>query len=192
VAEAWREARPDTLLGRCRRLGLDLRETEGLATLLLVAGTETAASAMARTVALLHDTGEQDRLRAHPELLPDAVREGLRVSTPAPVIGRAVRADVVVAGRRLCAGERVLVLAYTANNAPGGYRLDRGYLPDNRQLWFGAGRHLCLGAPVARAELAALLTVLGGTGRAWRVVERRYGRRVIIPSYSRLRICLDR
>jgi cytochrome P450 len=192
VAEAWRQGRPDTLLGRCRRLGLDLRETEGLATLLFVAGTGTAASAMARTVALLHDTGEQDRLRAQPELLPDAVREGLRVSTPAPVIGRAVRADVVVAGRELRAGQRVLVLAYTANNAPGGFRLDRGYLPDNRQLWFGAGRHLCLGAPVARAELTALLTALGGTGRAWRVVERGYARRVLVASYSRLRIRLAR
>jgi len=64
---------------------------------MLVAGTETAASAMARTVALIHDTGQLPLLRADPALIPDAVREGLRVSTPAPVIGRHVSADVTVA-----------------------------------------------------------------------------------------------
>ncbi|MER7274499.1 cytochrome P450 [Dactylosporangium sp. NPDC000244] len=191
VAAAWRDAPADRLLGRCRELGLGLRETEGLAVLLMVAGTETAASAMARTVALLHDTASQQRLRAEPHRIADAVREGLRVTTPAPVIGRSVSADVQVAGRRLRAGERVLMLTYTANNAPGGFDLDREYLPDNRQLWFGAGRHLCLGAPVARAELTALLRALLATGRPWRIVERRYGRRVLIPTYARLRIALS-
>ena len=33
----------------------------------------------------------------------------------------------------------------------------RPYLPQNRQLWFGAGRHLCLGGPLARAELGAIV-----------------------------------
>jgi cytochrome P450 len=190
VAAAWRDAPGDTLLGRCRELGLGLRETEGLATLLMVVGTQTTASAMARTVALLHDTGEQERLRAEPQRMVDAVREGLRVTTPVPVIGRSVSADLEIAGRRLRAGQRVLMLTYTVNNAPGGFNLDRGYLPDNRQLWFGAGRHFCLGAPVGRAELSSLLHALLAAGRPWRIVERRYGRRVLIPTYARLRIAL--
>jgi cytochrome P450 len=190
VAAAWRDAPGDTLLGRCRELGLGLRETEGLATLLMVAGTQTTASAMARTVALLHDTAEQERLRAEPQRMVDAVREGLRVTTPVPVIGRSVSADLEIAGRRLRAGQRVLMLTYTANNAPGGFNLDRGYLPDNRQLWFGAGRHFCLGASVGRAELSSLLNALLAAGRPWRIVERRYGRRVLIPTYARLRIAL--
>jgi len=190
VAAAWRDAPGDTLLGRCRELGLGLRETEGLATLLMVVGTQTTASAMARTVALLHDTAEQERLRAEPQRMVDAVREGLRVTTPVPVIGRSVRADLEIAGRRLRAGQRVLMLTYTANNAPGGFNLDREYLPDNRQLWFGAGRHFCLGAAVGRAELSSLLHALLAAGRPWRIVERRYGRRVLIPTYARLRIVL--
>jgi cytochrome P450 len=190
VAAAWCDAPGDTLLGRCRELGLGRRETEGLATLLMVAGTQTTASAMARTVALLHDTAEQERLRAEPQRMADAVREGLRVTTPVPVIGRSVSADLEIAGRRLRAGQRVLMLTYTANNAPGGFDLDRGYLPDNRQLWFGAGRHFCLGAPVGRAELSSLLHALLAAGRPWRIVERRYGRGVLIPTYARLRIVL--
>nr|WP_051876577.1 hypothetical protein [Cellulosimicrobium sp. MM] len=73
VPDGWRHAPADRLLGRCRELGLGLEETTGLASLLMVAGTETSASAMARTTALLIDTGEQHRLlrlladeRAHP------------------------------------------------------------------------------------------------------------------------------
>lgn len=186
VPQAWRSAGPDTLLGRCRELGLELRESTGLAALLMVAGTETAASAIGRTVALLHDTGEQHRLLADPQRLPDAVREGLRVTTPAPVIGRSVRRDVEVAGRRLRAGERVLLLTWSANTAAGGFDLDRPYLPENRQLWFGAGRHLCLGAALARAELGAVLGTLIDGGRPWRVVHRRAARRALIPTYRSL------
>ncbi|MBW0117940.1 cytochrome P450 [Pseudonocardia sp. KRD-169] len=190
VPDAWRDAPPETLLGRCRELGLGLRETTGLAALLMVAGTETAASAMARTVALLHDTGDQHRLLADPTRLPDAVREGLRVTTPAPVIGRSVKRDVTVAGRRLRAGERVLLLTWTANTAPGGFDLDRPYLPDNRRLWFGAGRHLCLGAALAQAEVGAMVETVTAAGRPWTVERRRPARRALIPAYAELRVRL--
>lgn len=176
----------DTIIGRCRSLGLTLQETKGLSTLLMVAGTETAASAMARTAALLYDTGEQHRLIAAPEHRDDAVREALRVTSPAPIIGRSVMADFTIAGRRLRAGERVVVLTWTANNLAGEYRIDRPYLPQNRQLWFGAGRHLCLGGPLARAELSAIVELLVGDGRPFRVVSRRYGTKVLIPAYAEL------
>jgi cytochrome P450 len=83
-----------------------------------------------------------------------------------------------------------MILIWTANHAPGGYALDRPYLPENRQLWFGAGRHLCLGAPVARAEIGALLRMLVDCGRGYRVVGRAYRRKVLIPSYASLRIRL--
>jgi cytochrome P450 len=190
VAAGWRTAQAGTLVGRCRDLGLGRRETEGLAALLLVAGTQTTASAMARTVALLHDTGQQDRLLADPGRIGDAVREGLRVTTPVPVIGRRVTADIEVSGRRMRAGQRVLLLTYTADNAPGGFDLDRVPPPDNRHLWFGAGPHFCLGATVGRAEVSSMLAALVATGRRWRIVERRYARRALIPAYARLRIAL--
>ena len=184
-------AHEDTIIGRCRTLGLSLQETKGLSTLLMVAGTETAASAMARTAALLYDSGEQHRLIAAPEHRDDAVREALRVTSPAPIIGRSVMADFTIAGRRLRAGERVVVLTWTANNLAGEYRIDRPYLPQNRQLWFGAGRHLCLGGPLARAELSAIVELLVGDGRPFRVVSRRYGTKVLIPAYASLVVQKD-
>ena len=191
VPEAYAEAPPSTLLGRCRTAGLTLDESRGLASLLLVAGTETAASAMARTVALLHDTGSQHALLADASLMDAAVREGLRVSTPAPMIGRHVSDDVEVGGRRLRAGERVLLLTYTADNAVGPFDLTRPYNPDTRQLWFGGGRHLCLGAPVARAEISRMLGAVTACGKPFRIVRRRYARKVLIPSYASLWITVS-
>lgn len=186
IDAAFETASGDTIIGRCRDLGLSLQETKGLSTLLMVAGTETAASAMARTAALLYDTGEQHRLIGRPKLMESAVREALRVTSPAPIIGRSVLADLEIGGKHLKAGERIVVLTWTANNLAGDYRVDREYIPQNRQLWFGAGRHLCLGGPLARAELTKIVQLLVGDGRAFRVVSRRYGRKVLIPAYESL------
>ncbi len=190
VPQAFRDSPPSTLLGRCRELGLAEHEATGLATLLLVAGTETAASAMGRTVALLADSGQVHDVVAEPGLVPDAVREGLRVSTPAPVIGRNIVRDTRIGRLTVRAGERVVLLTYVADNAVGPFDVRRPYDPSTRQLWFGAGRHLCLGAPVARAEVAHLLSALVGTGRPWRVVRRVPARRALIPTYQVLEIAL--
>lgn len=198
VPEGWRTAPEDRLLGRCRELGLSLEETTGLASLLMVAGTETSASAMARTTALLIDTGEQHRLieglrnpgppppPGTPDLMENTVREGLRMTSPASIIGRGVSADVEVAGRQLRAGERIMIMTWAANVAVGPFRIDRPYVPENRQLWFGAGRHLCLGAALAKAEIAALLHALWDDGVPLQVVSRRPSRRVLVPGYHQL------
>lgn len=186
IDSAFETASGGTIIGRCRDLGLTLQETKGLSTLLMVAGTETAASAMSRTAALLHDTGQQHALIANPKLMENAVREALRVTSPAPIIGRSVLADLTIGKHTLRAGERIVVLTWTANNLAGDYRVDRDYIPQNRQLWFGAGRHLCLGGPLARAELTKIVELLLGDGRPFRVVSRRYGKRVLIPAYESL------
>jgi len=204
VPEGWRTAPPEQLLGRCRELGLGLEETTGLASLLMVAGTETSASAIARTTALLVDTGEQHRLLAglaagtevedtvrpgvttRIDPVAAAVREGLRMTSPASVIGRGVAAEVEIAGRRLQAGERLMILTWSANSHVGPFRADRPYVRETRQLWFGAGRHLCLGAALARAEIGAVLHALWDDGVPLRVVRRRAERRVLVPGYASL------
>ncbi len=188
VPEAYESADKNALLGRCREAGIPLREARGLASLLLVAGTETAASAMTRGVALLYDTGQQHDLRAEPDLLPGAVWEILRVTTPAPLIGRHITADVTAAGKLLRRGDRALMLTYTTNNAVGRFEIRRSPERKIRQLWFGAGPHVCLGAPLARAEIMYLLQTLLGQEQPWRVVRRRASRNVIIPTYAHLAI----
>ncbi len=188
VEQAYRTGGPDTILGRCRDLDLGLDLAKGLTTLLVIAGTETGASSLTRTVALLHDTGQQHRLLADPELTANAVREGLRVTTPAPVIGRHIARDTEIDGRRLRRDGRVMMLTYVADNKAGPFDITRAYVPETRQLWFGAGRHLCLGAAVARVQLTRLLETLTADGRPWQVVSRAPARRVLVPTYESLRI----
>ncbi|WP_433327179.1 cytochrome P450 [Spirillospora sp. CA-294931] len=188
VDAAYRAAGAGTILGRCREMDLGLPLARGLATLLAIAGTETGASGTSRTVALLHDTGQQHALLRDPGLMENAVREGLRVSTPAPVIGRHVARDAEVEGQRLRAGERILLLTYLATTGVGPFDIRREYVPETRQLWFGGGRHLCLGAAVARLQITRMLETLHSTGRPYRVVSRRAARRVLVPTYASLRI----
>ncbi|MFI6867993.1 cytochrome P450 [Nocardia sp. NPDC050406] len=190
VPAAYERADGNTTLGRCRELGLDVQHAAGLAILMAVAGTDTLASAMTRMIALLHDSGEQHALLAAPDRLPDAVRETLRVTSPAYLVGRSVTADVEIAGRQLRAGEHVKILTWSINNAVGDFKIHRDYVPETRQLWFGGGRHLCLGAQLVHSELGSLLEALTAAGRPFEIVERRYRRKVFIPTYETLRIRL--
>ncbi|WP_067700822.1 cytochrome P450 [Nocardia jejuensis] len=190
IPAAYERADGDTTLGRCRELGLELEHASGLAMLMAVAGTDTLASAMSRMAALLHDSRDQRILLAMPERTPDAVRETLRVTSPAYLVGRSVTADVEIAGRKLVAGEHVKILTWSINNAVGDFSVNRDYVPETRQLWFGGGRHLCLGAQLVHSELTALLQALTANGRPYEIVERRYRRKVFIPTYEVLRIRL--
>ncbi len=86
---------------------------------------------------------------------------------PALLIGRHVISSVAVGGKQLRAGEWVLLLTYVANTVVGLFDIAAPYLLANRQLWFGAGRHLCFGAFVVRAEMTQLLQALLACGRSW-------------------------
>ncbi|MFI7587514.1 cytochrome P450 [Spongisporangium articulatum] len=200
MERAFRTAPDTTMLGRCREIGLSFAEARGLCVLMLVAATETGATSMTRAVALLHDTGQQHGVLAsaaahggelpEPELA-DVVREVLRVTSPATVVGRHVTGDVALHGRQLHDGDRVLMLIHTANNASGPFDVTRAPGPGYQQLWFGAGRHICVGAPVARAEIAMFLRELIAVGRPWTVTGRRYSVGVINPAYRRLTVRCD-
>jgi hypothetical protein len=65
--------------------------------------------------------------------------------------------------------------------------LSRRAAHDPRRLWFGAGPHYCLGAPLALAEIRALMdAVLQGGAR--RIARRRPARGVLIPAYARFEV----
>ena len=61
-------------------------------------------------------------------------------------------------------------------------------MPANRQLWSGAGRHLCLGGPLAQAEEAARIVelLMGDGGWSRRVVSLGLRAQVLIPAYESL------
>jgi cytochrome P450 len=137
--------------------GLSERELLGMIFLLLVAGHETTVNLIGSgTLALLLSPGELARLRADPSLLPGAVEELLRYTSPVNhATFRFTAGPVEVGGTLIPAREAVLVAIASANRDPDRYpapdRLDIGR-DAGGNLAFGHGIHYCLGAPLARME----------------------------------------
>ena len=133
--------------------------------LVLVGGDETTRHVISGGVAaLLQHPDQMDRLRSDPSLLPTAIEEMLRWSSPIRNMNRTATKDVEVNGHLIREGDRVLLLYPSANrdekvfDDPFGF--DVGRTP-NEHVAFGAyGRHHCLGAPLARLELRIMFEEL--------------------------------
>jgi cytochrome P450 len=139
-------------------------ELVGTAVLLLMAGHEATVNVIGNGVlALLTHRAEWERLLAAPALLPTAVEELIRFDAPLQLFERTATEETSVAGYRVAAGEKVAALLGAAARDPAVFaepdRLDVGRSP-NPHLGFGAGIHYCVGAPLARVEIAAALEAL--------------------------------
>lgn len=139
-------------------------ELVGTAALLLMAGHEATVNVIGNgTRALLDDPREWARLVADPGLVPPAVEELIRFDAPLQLFVRTALRDTTVAGFAVAAGSDVGALLGAAARDPDAFadpdRLDLGRSP-NPHLGFGAGVHYCLGAPLARIEIAATLHAL--------------------------------
>jgi cytochrome P450 len=144
---------------------LSIEELRMLAAGILMAGTDTTRNQLAAAVDILCDHPEQWELLAQrPELAMGAVEELMRFS---PVILGAMRMtmeDVEYAGVALPVGTFIMVNTAAANRDPDAYE-DPDRLDIRRQgaapmQTFGAGAHYCLGANLARRELAEALVVM--------------------------------
>lgn len=139
-------------------------ELIGTCALLLNAGHEATVNATVNGWwALFRNPGELERLRADPSLLPTAVEELLRWDTPLQMFERWVLSDITVCGVDIPRGVEVALLFGSANRDgevfPSPDTLDVGRV-DNPHISFGAGIHFCLGAPLARIELAESFAAL--------------------------------
>ncbi|MFW5417607.1 cytochrome P450 [Nocardiopsis sp. CNT-189] len=132
--------------------------------LLVVAGNDTVRSALpGGLLALLEHPGELARLEADPSLLPSAVEEMLRWHPPVLTFRRTAVRDTELAGRRIAAGDKVVVYHCSAHfderALPDPHRFDVARSP-NPHLAFGDGPHLCMGAHFARMQMHAFFTEL--------------------------------
>jgi cytochrome P450 len=123
----------------------------------MLAGHITTSSGISNLVLrLAADRALQDRLRAEPDRIPDAIEESLRLDTPQQAMPRRCLRDVEIGGQTIRAGERVLFNYGSANvdpehwENPRDFDLDR---EDKRHVAFGRGIHMCIGAPLARMEM---------------------------------------
>jgi cytochrome P450 len=132
---------------------------------LLLAGHETTTNMSANAIlTLLQDRASWDAIVADPALIPNAVEECLRFRPSVVAWRRLARTNVEVGGVKIPAGQRVLCYLPSGNR-------DEEYFPDGEtfdieranarsHVAFGFGRHFCLGAPLARFELAVILEEL--------------------------------
>ncbi|WP_077087615.1 cytochrome P450 [Mycobacterium rhizamassiliense] len=146
--------------------------------LLFSAGAETTRNAVAGGLLALTEHPEQWRvLRANPDLLPSAVEEMVRWTSPSPSKRRTATRDITLGGQAIEAGQKVQVWEGSANRD--GAAFDRADEFDiarkpNPHLGFGQGVHYCLGANLARLELRVLFEELlsrFGAGRVAQPVE---------------------
>lgn len=146
---------------------LTLEEFENLFWLFAVAGNETLRNGIPGGMqALLERPDAQDRLRADPAAIPAAVEEMLRWWTPVMTFRRTAATATTVAGQTIRAGDKVAVSFTAANRDPSLYPdpdtfvVDRyaASPPPRAHLAFGFGPHFCLGANLARVQMAAIFT----------------------------------
>jgi cytochrome P450 len=144
---------------------LNAAELRMLAGGLLLAGTDTTRNQVAASVHVLCEHPEQwELLREHPELAMRAVEETMRHSPIACGTLRLVVEDAELDGQAFPAGTMVLVNTAAANRDPAVYddpdRVDITREDAPPILTFGGGIHYCLGANLARREIAEALNVL--------------------------------
>ncbi|OBJ18017.1 cytochrome P450 [Mycobacterium colombiense] len=144
---------------------LDAAELRMLAGGLLLAGTDTTRNQVAASVQVLCEHPEQwELLRRRPELAMRAVEETMRHSPIACGTLRLVVEDAELDGYSFPAGTAVLVNTFAANRDPAVYddpdRVDITRDAAPPILTFGGGVHYCLGANLARREIAEALNVL--------------------------------
>ncbi|GMA89893.1 cytochrome P450 [Homoserinibacter gongjuensis] len=176
-----------TVPGRMRALGLSEPEALGAVGAFVLTGTETIVSYLPRLVALLVDSGWHARLAADPSGTDAAIAEALRVTTPSPVMLRAVTAPTRIGPVAVRPGDRIILGTYWADTALGVFDPDANPAASLKQLWFGAGAHYCLGAPLAMAQIRlALDALLVHPGLS--ITRRRAARGVLIPSYAELEV----
>jgi len=144
-------------------------ELVGLCVTLLIAGHETTANQINMFLVVLHEYPEQlERLRSHPEMIPQAVEELMRfaqLGTSGGGLPRITTEEVELSGVRIPAGE-VVIPALTMANRDSALTTDPDQVDVSRPLTthlsFGAGVHHCLGAQLARMELQEALRGLLG------------------------------
>jgi methyl-branched lipid omega-hydroxylase len=144
---------------------LSQQEIASFFILLLVAGNETTRNAISQGVLALHEHPDQRaRWAADPGLDRTAVEEVVRWTSPVTWMRRTATRDGEVNGHRFRAGDKFLLLYAAANRDPAVFRdpevLDLARDP-NPHVGFGSrGPHFCLGAHLARRELAVTFRAL--------------------------------
>jgi cytochrome P450 len=197
-----RRARPgDDLVSRLASVsGAKVRPPEDVALNLdnvIVGGVQTVRHTAAMSLlALMRDPGSWSALRRHEVSIETAVDELLRWTSVGLHVLRTATTRTRLANASIEADDRVVVWTWAANRDPDAF--DRPHClmlnrSPNRHLALGYGNHYCVGAALARSELAAILTaVIDRVDHVEPLAEPIFNRSIINFGIERLPIRLHR
>jgi pulcherriminic acid synthase len=149
-------------------------EVKSFVSLLLTAGGETTDNAIRNLFTkLLEHPDQLEAVRNDRSLIPNALAETLRHSPPIHMLMRQPREDSEIAGTTIEAGKTVICLLASAGRDPRQYtdpaRFDihredldfgKAYSAAANHIGFALGRHFCVGAQLARAEVVVAVNAL--------------------------------
>ena len=131
--------------------------------MLPAAAETTTRSFGSMLVALLERPALLARIREDRNLVSRAVNEGMRWETASQFLARQASVDVEFHGVKVPAGAALSLCSGSANrdetvfDNPDEFDIDR---PQRVNVGFGAGVHMCLGMPVAKTEMEAMLNAI--------------------------------
>lgn len=134
--------------------------------LLVVAGNETTRNAISWGIQLLTEHPEQRAawLADLDAVTPTAVEEIVRWASPVIFMRRTLAVDAVLGGQPMSAGDKVAMFYWAANRDPAHFTdpdaFDVRRSPNPHVGFGGAGPHFCLGAHLARREIAVMFREL--------------------------------
>jgi cytochrome P450 len=132
---------------------------------MVTGGNDTTTGMLGGTAQLLHQRPDQRRLLVDaPELIPDAIDEFLRLTSPVQGLARTTTRDVTIGDTTIPGGRKVLLLYGSANRDEREFGEDAAELDVQRRprniMTFSHGAHFCLGAAAARMQSRVALTEL--------------------------------
>jgi cytochrome P450 len=132
--------------------------------LYILGGLETTRNAITGgLLALIQHPTQQERLANDAGLMPTAIEEILRWTSPVTHVARVATRDTELGGKKIREGEQLALWIPSANRDEAvfddPYRFDIRRTP-NEHVAFGKGEHFCAGAHLARLELRLMLKAL--------------------------------
>ncbi|MFI6519710.1 cytochrome P450 [Spirillospora sp. NPDC050679] len=144
---------------------ITLEQFQMFVIMLSIAGNETTRTATAGAIVAFSEHPEQwERLKADRSLLPTAVEEIVRWVSPINLFRRTALSDVELGGKKIRAGDKVVMFYPSANRDEGVFEdpfaFDVGRDPNPHLGFGGGGPHFCLGTHLARMNLKIIFDTI--------------------------------